>query len=196
MRRATLSRASPRSPSSISPPSDTRNGSSNAGSTSMPGCSFRQCCRAWTRAGSAMSRRRALICGNPQHRGARWSDRRRTPAGSLRIHRRAFPRVAQQLALCVKSHEPLPVGRARAEVAGIRLRQGRRPARIHRQVTIISTPRHRKRLNGHYVSSVATYAQPFFERLREVTRNSPFWGPRSAMTGRRVQDTGRTARSA
>lgn len=44
-------------------------------------------------------------------------------------------------------------------------------------VAIMSTPRHRERLNGHYVSSVAGYTQQFFDRLREVTRNSPFWDP-------------------
>jgi hypothetical protein len=44
-------------------------------------------------------------------------------------------------------------------------------------VAIMGTPRHRERLNGHYVSSVTTYAQPFFDKLRVVTRNSPFWDP-------------------
>jgi len=50
-------------------------------------------------------------------------------------------------------------------------------------VAIMGTPRHRERLNGHYVSSVATYAQPFFDRLREVTRNSPFWDPAQRQSG-------------
>jgi hypothetical protein len=44
-------------------------------------------------------------------------------------------------------------------------------------VAIMSTPRHRERLNGHYVSSVASYAKQFFDTLRQVTRSSPFWDP-------------------
>ena len=50
-------------------------------------------------------------------------------------------------------------------------------------VAIMSTPRHQERLNGHYVSSVATYAQQFFDRLREVTRNSLFWDPAPRQSG-------------
>ncbi len=33
------------------------------------------------------------------------------------------------------------------------------------------------KLNGHDLSSAPEYAPMFFERLREVTRNSPFWDP-------------------
>jgi len=32
-------------------------------------------------------------------------------------------------------------------------------------------------LNGRYLSSAPEYAQAFFQRIREVTRNSPFWEP-------------------
>lgn len=44
-------------------------------------------------------------------------------------------------------------------------------------MAIMSTPRHRERLSGRYVSTVPTHAPPFFARLREVTRNDPFWDP-------------------
>jgi hypothetical protein len=44
-------------------------------------------------------------------------------------------------------------------------------------MTIMSTPRHTAKLNGHYVSSSGEYRQAFFERLREVTRGSAFWEP-------------------
>ena len=44
-------------------------------------------------------------------------------------------------------------------------------------MSILSTPRHTAKLNGHYLSSAPEYAAMFFERLREVTRNSPFWDP-------------------
>lgn len=44
-------------------------------------------------------------------------------------------------------------------------------------MAIVSTPRHRARLNGTYVSSSPDYARLFFERLKDVTRNAPFWDP-------------------
>jgi len=45
-------------------------------------------------------------------------------------------------------------------------------------MSIVSTPRHMAKLNGHYLSSAQEYAPIFFDKLREVTRNSPFWDPR------------------
>lgn len=45
-------------------------------------------------------------------------------------------------------------------------------------MSILSTPRHSAKLNGHYVSSAPEYAPAFFARIREVTRGSPFWDPR------------------
>lgn len=42
---------------------------------------------------------------------------------------------------------------------------------------VMSTPRHRDRLGDRYVSSVSEYAAMFFEHLRKVTDNSPFWAP-------------------
>ncbi len=42
---------------------------------------------------------------------------------------------------------------------------------------IMSTPRHRAKLNGHYVSSGPEFASTFFERVRAVTRGAPFWNP-------------------
>jgi hypothetical protein len=44
-------------------------------------------------------------------------------------------------------------------------------------MSIMSTPRHTAKLNGHYTSSAPDYAATFFERVREVTRNSAFWDP-------------------
>ena len=44
-------------------------------------------------------------------------------------------------------------------------------------MAIMSTPRHRDRLNGHYVSSFAEYAAQFLANLREVTGGSPYWLP-------------------
>ena len=45
--------------------------------------------------------------------------------------------------------------------------------------SLMSTPRHRDRLNGHYVSSVSKSARQYFENIRKVTNNSPFWEPPS-----------------
>ena len=45
-------------------------------------------------------------------------------------------------------------------------------------MSIVSTPRHTAKLNGHYVSSSPDYASEFFDRVREVTRGAPFWDPR------------------
>jgi len=47
-------------------------------------------------------------------------------------------------------------------------------------VSLMSTPRHRDRLSGHYVSSVSESAPIFFENIRKVTKNSPFWAPPAA----------------
>jgi len=46
--------------------------------------------------------------------------------------------------------------------------------------SIMSTPRHAGRLSGNYVSSVAQNAPIFFDHLRQVTSNSPFWAPPTA----------------
>jgi hypothetical protein len=42
---------------------------------------------------------------------------------------------------------------------------------------IMSTPRHRERRSGRYVSTASGYLAVFIERLREVTRGSAFWDP-------------------
>lgn len=44
-------------------------------------------------------------------------------------------------------------------------------------MTILSTPRHTARLQGHYISSAADYAPLFVKRLKEVTKNASFWNP-------------------
>ena len=46
--------------------------------------------------------------------------------------------------------------------------------------SLMSTPRHSERLSGHYVSSVSENASIYFENLRKVTNNSPFWAPPTA----------------
>ena len=43
--------------------------------------------------------------------------------------------------------------------------------------SIMGTPRHRERVNGHYVSSFPSYAPAFFDNLKQVTGNHPFWDP-------------------
>jgi hypothetical protein len=40
---------------------------------------------------------------------------------------------------------------------------------------IMSTPRHRNRLNGKYVSTLQDTVPAFVQRLLEVSGNSPFW---------------------
>jgi hypothetical protein len=42
-------------------------------------------------------------------------------------------------------------------------------------MAVMSTARHRERLNGHYVSSVAGYSQQFAAKIKEITRKDPFW---------------------
>jgi len=48
---------------------------------------------------------------------------------------------------------------------------------LDQAMAVMSTPRHRDRLNGRYVSSFPSYGAPFFARLREVTGSSPYWAP-------------------
>jgi hypothetical protein len=48
---------------------------------------------------------------------------------------------------------------------------------LARLASIMSTPRQRERLNGHYVSSSASYAAAFLENLKRVTNGDPFWDP-------------------
>jgi hypothetical protein len=48
---------------------------------------------------------------------------------------------------------------------------------LRQLASIMGTPRHRDRLNGRYVSSFPTYGPPFFENLKQVTGNHPFWDP-------------------
>ncbi len=44
-------------------------------------------------------------------------------------------------------------------------------------MAIFQTPRHRAKLNGHYVSSASEYAALFFEKINKVTGNASFWQP-------------------
>jgi hypothetical protein len=44
---------------------------------------------------------------------------------------------------------------------------------------IMSTPRHRNRLSGNYVSSAPGYAPLFLETVRRVTRTAAFWDPKA-----------------
>jgi hypothetical protein len=48
---------------------------------------------------------------------------------------------------------------------------------LEQAMAVMSTPRHRDRYSGHYVSSFPSYAAPFFARLREVTGGHPYWAP-------------------
>ncbi len=43
--------------------------------------------------------------------------------------------------------------------------------------SLMGTPRHSAKLNGHYVSSGPEYAAAFRRRVVEVTRDDPFWRP-------------------
>jgi hypothetical protein len=44
-------------------------------------------------------------------------------------------------------------------------------------MAIMGTPRHSAKLNGKYMSTASEYAPIFFQKLKEITRNSPFWNP-------------------
>ena len=48
---------------------------------------------------------------------------------------------------------------------------------LEQAMAIMSTPRHRDRFTGHYVSSSPGYTAAFFARLREVTGGEPYWAP-------------------
>jgi len=45
-------------------------------------------------------------------------------------------------------------------------------------MSILSTPRHTEKLNGHYLSSSPQYLPIFQETLRRITKGSAFWDPR------------------
>ena len=44
-------------------------------------------------------------------------------------------------------------------------------------MAIMSTPRHSAKLSGTYISKASEYAPLFFQKLKEITHNSPFWDP-------------------
>ena len=48
---------------------------------------------------------------------------------------------------------------------------------LEQAMAIMSTPRHRDRFSGHYVSSSPEYTAAFFAKLREVTGGDPYWAP-------------------
>ena len=45
-------------------------------------------------------------------------------------------------------------------------------------IAIMSTPRHRDRLGGRYVSMAQELAPQFIERLLDVTNSTTYWNPR------------------
>ena len=51
---------------------------------------------------------------------------------------------------------------------------------LQQGASLMSTPRHSGRLSGHYVSTAPDAAPAFFEHMRKVTDNSPFWAPPTA----------------
>jgi hypothetical protein len=48
---------------------------------------------------------------------------------------------------------------------------------LEQAMAIMSTPRHRDRFSGHYVSSSPGYTAEFFARVREVTVGDSYWAP-------------------
>jgi len=50
---------------------------------------------------------------------------------------------------------------------------------LEQAMAIMSTPRHRDRFSGRYVSSSPGYTAAFFAKLRAVTGGDPFWAPPS-----------------
>lgn len=46
-------------------------------------------------------------------------------------------------------------------------------------LAIMSTPRHRAKLEVNYISAAPSYTSAFFQRLKEVTGDSPFWNPKA-----------------
>lgn len=46
-------------------------------------------------------------------------------------------------------------------------------------LAIMSTSRHREKLNGKYISSASGYGPAFLQRLKEVAGTSPFWNPQA-----------------
>jgi hypothetical protein len=48
---------------------------------------------------------------------------------------------------------------------------------LEQAMAIMSTPRHRSRFDGRYVSSAPGYTAAFFATLREVTGGDPYWAP-------------------
>jgi len=50
-------------------------------------------------------------------------------------------------------------------------------------MAIMSTPRHRAKLNGQYMSTASEYAPLFFQKIKEIARNSPFWDPNHVSIG-------------
>jgi len=46
-------------------------------------------------------------------------------------------------------------------------------------MAIMSTPRHKAKFSGQYVSHAPEYAPLFFQRLREVTKDAAFWRPKA-----------------
>jgi hypothetical protein len=48
---------------------------------------------------------------------------------------------------------------------------------MHAMLAMVSTPRDRDKLNGHYLSSQASYVPEFRERVQEVTQGAELWKP-------------------
>jgi len=43
--------------------------------------------------------------------------------------------------------------------------------------SLMGTPRHSERLSGRCISSAPDHRPKFYEHVRKVTNNSPFWAP-------------------
>jgi hypothetical protein len=156
--------------------------------------------------------------GTPQRQGARRGPRSWAPAGPLWVHGSSLPRMAQQLALCLKSDEPLPVGRACGAVVRIQVRKRRRPPFVqrhggnHEYATPSGTTERSLRLFcGELCSAVLRQAQggnpqqPVLGPRTEVTRppqdvgklqnaTSWLWSPRGSSTSTTRSGTSEASR--
>jgi len=61
--------------------------------------------------------------------------------------------------------------------SGYRAEAAAGPLLLADAMDVMSVPRFRERLSGHYVSSAPASRPAFVERLKAVSRGDPFWDP-------------------
>ena len=80
-----------------------------------------------------------------------------------------------EVSLCLKHHEPLPVGRARRSWSRFDPAAAQGIVPLANLVMLFSLDMFKKRLEPDYIARSGQYVSEFLSAIAELAKTSPFW---------------------